>query len=432
MPRILDTARNRGPAAGDDTLPVDPMPLGLDIVARRAAIDERRLGLDRLAKVRAELSEFDYAAALLSDPINIRYATGSRNMAVWTLHAPGRYVFVPVDGPVVLFEYGTPSQMEAQGVFDLATVDEVRPAIAWFYFSSGPRTPEKAQLWATEIIGLMREHGGANRRLAVDRCEPWGAQLLIDAGIRLFDAQEPMELARTVKTPEELKCLQLSVDVCDIAIERIRQALRPGISENQLYSLLHEINIAHDGEWVECRLLTSGERTNPWYQEASNRIIQPGDIVAFDTDMVGPYGYLADLSRTWVCPGRKPTAEQRRLYEIAQEQVLFNLELLKPGLSFQEFSERCWPIPDEFVPNRYAMTLHGSGMVDEYPNVAHLVDWEANGWDGMFEENMVLSVESYIGEVGGKEGVKLEQQVVLTSTGAELMSKEPFVDALEI
>lgn len=175
MARILDTARNRGPAVEENTLPVEAMPLGLDIVGRRTAIGEQQMGLDRLAKVRAQLAELDYAAALLSDPINIRYATGSRNMAVWTLHAPGRYVFVPVEGPVVLFEYGTPSQMEAQGVFELATVDEVRPAIAWFYFSSGPRTQEKAQQWATEIISLMRHHGAANRRLAVDRCEPCAA-----------------------------------------------------------------------------------------------------------------------------------------------------------------------------------------------------------------------------------------------------------------
>lgn len=436
MARILNTARDRGPTdsdlADDGALPLEPLPLGLDIEARRAEIDERQLGLDRLAKLRAELAKFDYAAALLSDPINIRYATGTRNMAVWTLHAPGRYVFVPVDGPVVLFEYGTPVQMEAQGVFNLATVDEVRPARPWFYFDSGPRVAEKVQWWATEVISLLRQHCGGNNRLAVDRCEPWGAQLLIDAGFRLFDAQEPMELGRTVKTPEELKCLQLSVDVADIGMDRMRRALRPGITENQLYAILHETNVAHDGEWVECKLLTSGERTNPWFQECSNRIIQPGDIVAFDTDMVGPYGYLADLSRTWVCPGRKPTAEQRRLYDIAQEQVLFNMDLLKPGLTFQEFSERCWHIPEEFIPNRYSMTLHGSGMVDEYPNLAHVVDWEAKGYDGVFEENMVLSVESYIGEVGGKEGVKLEQQVVITATGAELMSSEPFVDALEI
>ena len=436
MARILDTARDRGPADGgvaaEEVLPLEPLPLGLDIEARRAEIDERQLGLDRLAKLRAELAKFDYAAALLSDPINIRYATGTRNMAVWTLHAPGRYVFVPVDGPVVLFEYGTPVQMEAQGVFNLATVDEVRPARPWFYFDSGPRVAEKVQWWATEVISLLRQHCGGNNRLAVDRCEPWGAQLLIDAGFRLFDAQEPMELGRTVKTPDELKCLQLSVDVADIGIDRMRRALRPGITENQLYAILHETNVAHDGEWVECKLLTSGERTNPWFQECSNRVIQPGDIVAFDTDMVGPYGYLADLSRSWVCPGRKPTAEQRRLYEIAQEQVLFNMDLLKPGLTFQEFADQCWRIPEEFIPNRYSMTLHGSGMVDEYPNLAHVVDWETKGYDGVFEENMVLSVESYIGEVGGKEGIKLEQQVVITATGTRLMSSEPFVDALEI
>src|SRR4051794_40088474 len=102
MARILDTARGRGPA-DSDAPPVEPLPLGVDVVARRMAIDDRQMGLDRLARVRAELAKFDYAAALLSDPINIRYATGSRNMAVWTLHAPGRYVFVPVEGPVVLF-----------------------------------------------------------------------------------------------------------------------------------------------------------------------------------------------------------------------------------------------------------------------------------------------------------------------------------------
>ncbi len=431
MARILDTARDRVPHLGDPT-PVEVPPLGLDLAARCAEIDSRQMGLDRLARLRAELARRDYAAALLSDPINIRYATGSRNMEVWTLHAPGRYVFVPVDGPVVLYEYGTQTQMEAQGVYDLATVDEVRPAIAWFYFAAGPRVQEKTELWAREIIALMSQHGGGNQRLAVDRCEPWGAQLLIDAGIRLVDAQEPIELARAVKTPDELKALQLSVDVCDIGIDRMRRALRAGITENQLYSILHETNIAHDGEWVECRLLTSGERTNPWFQEASNRVIEPGDLVAFDTDMVGPYGYLADVSRSWVCPGRKPTAEQRKLYEIAQEQVLTNIGLIRPGVSFVEFKERCWTIPDAYLPGRYSMTLHGSGMVDEYPNVAHVVDWEKQGYDGLFEEDMVLSVESYIGAVGGKEGVKLEEQVRVTADGVVRMSRSPFTDAIEV
>jgi Xaa-Pro aminopeptidase len=207
--------------------------------------------------------------------------------------------------------------------------------------------------------------------------------------------------------------------------------VRPGLTENQIWAILHETNIAHGGEWIECRLLSSGERTNPWFQESSNRVVHAGDIVGFDTDMVGPFGYLADISRTIVCPGRKPNDEQKRLYQVAQSQVLYNLDLLRPGLTFREFSERCWPVPEAYGPNRYMMMIHGVGFVDEYPTIPYAQDFAECGFDGVFEENMVVSVESYIGEVGGAEGVKLEQQALITRNGAVAMSKAPFIDAIE-
>ena len=211
---------------------------------------------------------------------------------------------------------------------------------AGILLSGRPAHPRKTALWAADVIGEVTKYGRSNRRLAVDRCEPWGAKLLTDAGIQLFDAQEVIEQARMIKTQDEITCMQLSVDVADIAIDRMRRAICPGITENQLWSILHETNIAHGGEWIECRLLTSGERTNPWFQESSGRVIRAGDLVAFDTDMVGPFGYLADISRSVVCPGKAPTREQRKLYQIAQEQILTNIELIKPGLSFREFGER--------------------------------------------------------------------------------------------
>ena len=402
------------------------MTLAIDIPARIAEIDRRKLRLDRLAKIRAELVALDYGAALLSDPMNIRYATDTHTFNVWTLHAPGRYVFVPVDGPVVLFEFGTCLYLAT----DLDSVDEVRKSIPWFYFLAGPRTMEKAELWSRDIIDLMRKYGGADQRLAVDRCEPWGARHLTDAGIELFDAQEPLENARMIKTPEEIQAMQLSMDVCDVGVDRIRQALQPGLTENELWAMLHEANIAHDGEWIECRLLVSGPRTNPWFQEAGSRKVQAGELVAFDSDMVGPLGYLADISRTLLCPGKPPTAEQRKLYDIAQEQILTNIELIKPGLSFKEFGEKCWPVPDEYVPNRYMMMIHGAGLVDEFPTVAYAADYDDWGYDGYFQENMVVCVESYIGAAGGQEGVKLEQQVLITSTGAVPMSSDPMIDVL--
>ena len=101
-------------------------------------------------------------------------------------------------------------------------------------------------------------------------------------------------------------------------------------------------------------------------------------------------------------------------------------------MSFREFAEHCWPVPDRYVHNRYMMMLHGVGLVDEYPSIAYAVDFDAWGYDGVLQENMVVSVESYIGEQGGKEGVKLEEQVLITSTGAIALSRCPLLSDTEV
>lgn len=401
----------------------DPAPVDAALLGRIAGIDQTALRHWRLSRLREQLRRLDVAGALLSDPLNIRYATGTRNMAVWTLHAPGRYAFVATEGPVILFEFAT-SRHVSSGI---ETVDEMRDSTPWTYFLSGPRTEEKATLWAEEVASLVAAHGGGNRRLAVDRCDPPGALRLQARGIDLIDVQGAMEQARRIKSPEEIACLSASMAVCDLAVERMRTALRPGLTENQLWAMLHETNAAHGGEWIECRLLASGPRTNPWFQECGDRLIEAGDVVAFDTDMVGPNGYLADISRSFICPGARPTGRQQSLLEIAQEQVLFNMDLLRPGLTFRDFAERCWPVPDAYQSNRYMMMLHGVGFVDEYPSIAYVQDWEDWGYDGVFEQNMVVSVESYIGEAGGPDGVKLEQQVLITGTGAVPLSAVPLL-----
>ncbi|PWJ53879.1 Xaa-Pro aminopeptidase [Quadrisphaera granulorum] len=426
MSRIHDRALAVPPTAS--TPPAAGRSLGIDVAARIEEIDLAAMDRARLARVREQLVRFGYGSALLSDPLNIRYAIGVRNMQIWTMHAPGRYVFIPVEGPVVLFEFAASMHLaEAATV-----VDDVRPSVSPFYFLAGPRRAEKSEDWARDVIDLGLRYGGKEQRMAVDRCEPWNAAHLIAAGFSLFDAQEPLELARMIKTPEELKCLQLSVDVADLAVNRMRATLTAGMTENELWAVLHETNIAHDGEWIECRLLCSGPRTNPWFQESGNRVIEAGDMVAFDTDMVGPMGYLADISRAFVCPGKRPTGEQRRLYDIALDQVMTNVALIEPGMSFEEFGAKCWPVPDQFVPNRYMMMIHGAGLVDEAPIVAYAADFEESGYSGTFEEGMVVCVESFIGEVGGKEGVKLEEQVLVTAGGAKTLSSAPLVDALSI
>lgn len=87
--------------------------------------------------------------------------------------------------------------------------------------------------------------------------------------------------------------------MCERGIQRMHDELRPGMTENELWAWLHYENVRHGGEWIETRLLASGPRTNPWMQESSDRVMQEGEIVCFDTDLIGPYGYCADISRAW-------------------------------------------------------------------------------------------------------------------------------------
>ncbi|MEA2783130.1 MAG: hypothetical protein QOK29_4674 [Rhodospirillaceae bacterium] len=385
--------------------------------------DMRRMRAYRLGRVREQLKQRDYAGALLYDPINIRYATGSRNMAVWTTHNPARYVYVPTEGPITLFDFHNCEHL-AHG---LETIAEVRPARAWYYFAAGPRGEEVAKGWAADIAEVMRASSGGNRRIAVDKLEPLGTHLLQEMGFELFDGQEVMELARVIKSADEIACMNMAISVTEAGMAAMRAALRPGMTENELWSILHQVNIAKGGEWIETRLLASGGRTNPWFQESSDRIIRAGELVSFDTDLIGPFGYCADLSRSFFCGPGRPSEEQKRLYGMAYEQIHTNLELLKPGIGFREFSEISFKLPPAFAPNRYSVIFHGVGLCDEYPASIYAEDYAAGfGYDGQLEPGMTVCVESYVGEVGGDEGVKLEQQVLITETGYQQLSTFPF------
>ena len=147
-------------------------------------------------------------------------------------------------------------------------------------------------------------------------------------------------------------------------------------------------------------------------------------MISFDTDIIGPYGYCADLSRSWTCGHTKMTAKQSEPYAKALDQIEHNLALLRPGLSFAEFNEKSWQIPEKHQPYRYTLALHGVGMADEWPCVLLHPDFD-QGYAGVFEEGMVVCVESLMAE-NGSESIKLETQVLITETGAERLDTFPW------
>lgn len=147
----------------------------------------QQIQLDRLQRVRNELKKRDYAACVLFDPTHMRYATGSRNMQVYSARNPARYAFIPAEGPVVIFEFG--------GCLHLAetlnTVDEVRPAKAISYYFCESFLGNVTADWAAEIDELVRKCGGG-KRIAIESATSAAAFELQKLGYQVFDAQEPL------------------------------------------------------------------------------------------------------------------------------------------------------------------------------------------------------------------------------------------------
>ncbi len=389
-------------------------PVDLDVVRRY-----------RLRHLRTKMEEHDVSGLLLFNQINTRYAVDATNMQVWCSHYETRCVYVSLDGPVVLFDYANHPHLAEE----IPTIDEYRTMPSFYFFGAGTRAEEFVKEFAAQIADLMKKYGGGNRRLAIDCLSHVGSDALRETGLDLVEGEQITETARAVKSAEELMLMQASMNVCEASVSSMRESLEPGITENALWAKLHETNIRLGGEWIETRLLSSGPRTNPWFRECSMRPIEKSDMVSFDTDLIGPYGYCSDFSRAWVC-GNKPSDEQRRLYSKAYEQIEHNISVLKAGMSFREVSEKCWPIPDEYLSHRYSSLIHGVGLADEYPNIKHWQDFESRGYDGIIEPGMVLCVESFIGKEGGREGVKLEEQVIVKEKGLERQSNYPFEMAM--
>jgi Xaa-Pro aminopeptidase len=390
------------------------------------AIDMTAVRRYRLDRVRHQMERYGIDACLLFDAVNVRYATGSRNMQVFSSRNPARYVFLPLDGPVILYEFTGCEHLSAH----LETIDEIRPAVTASYVAAGDDIATRERRWAAETAAVIRRHCGVGATVGIERVNAGAALALAAEGFRIVDAQQPVERARAVKSAEELKCIRSSLRATERAVAQLREALRPGLTEQQLWSVMHQAVIAQGGDYVETRLLSSGERTNPWFQEAGHRVIRANELVALDTDVVGCFGYYSDFSRTFHAGPDEPTAHQRELYATAHEQVQHNMSIIRPGVGFKEYSELAWDIPARFTANRYYLSAHGVGMTGEYPYLYHRRDYGDAGYDGVFEPNMTICVESYIGEDGGSEGVKLEEHCLVTEDGLEVLSRFPFEESL--
>lgn len=436
-PRKIDPSR--GPRLGDgtpndnDRVEIGPTRLAFAEweAAGLALPDLPRMREFRWRRLTAALVARDIGGLLLFDPLNIRYATDTTNMQLWNSHNPFRAVLLCADGHMVIWEY-------KQAPFLVAfnpLIREIRHGASFFYAVSGDRAAADATSFAGQVGEVMRAHAGTNRRIAVDKIMVHGLRALERAGFEVVEGEAVTERVRALKGPDEIAAMRCAHHACEAAAAEMEEFTRAEVpkgqvSEDAIWAELHAGNIRRGGEWIETRLLASGPRTNPWFQECGPRIVQENEIVAFDTDLIGCYGICIDISRTWwIGPGR-PTNAMVAAFREGLDHIASHKERLRPGVSVRDLVFGGHDLAPEYQRQKYSCKMHGVGLCDEWPFVPYPDGWAEGAFDAVIEPGMVICVEALVSPEGGDFSIKLEDQVLVTASGAETLTRYPFDAAL--
>ncbi len=384
----------------------------------------RRYRWERLV---SHVIERDLGGVLMFDPLNIRYATDSTNMQLWNTHNPFRAVLVCADGYMVIWDYKNAPFLTAFNPL----VKEARSGADLFYFDRGDKVGAQADVFAAEVRDLIHEHGSGNMRLAADKPMLHALRSLERIGFTVTEGEELTEKARSIKGPDEIKAMRCASHACEAAIRVMEDFARSHVGdgttcEDDIWAVLHAENIKRGGEWIETRLLTSGPRTNPWFQECGGRIVRPNEIVAFDTDLIGSYGICVDISRTWWIGDQAPRPDMIDAMRHGHDHIMANMALLEPGRPMRDLTFKAHQLDPQYQRLKYGCQMHGVGLCDEWPLIAYPDNFVEGAYDYEVQPGMVFCVEALISPDGGDFSIKLEDQVLVTEDGYENLTTYPF------
>ena len=272
---------SQGPTLGDktpnnkDRVEIGPTKLAYSEWQKSglALPDLPRMREYRWRRLTDHVVQREYGGLLLFDPLNIRYATDSTNMQLWNTHNPFRAVLLCSDGYMVIWDYkNSPFLSEFNPL-----VKEQRSGADLFYFDRGDKIDIAADKFSNEVRTLIAEHSQSNMRLAVDKIMLHGLRSLEAQGFEIMEGEEVTEKCRSVKGEDEILAMRCASKACENAVAIMESEARSEVpkgntSEDDIWAVLHAENIKRGGEWIETRLLASGPRTNPWFQECGPRI----------------------------------------------------------------------------------------------------------------------------------------------------------------
>lgn len=393
--------------------------MGVDYEMR---VDFARLRRERLEKAKEQIRRHELGALLCFDHNNIRYIT-STHAPLWTKEKMSRYCILPKDSDPILFDVGALvlARKEPHGATWLG--DRVMPAISWGR-GAVPKEVKAADSFVVTLKEVLKDHGVADEPLGVDILDVPLLRALNAGGIEIADGNAAMLDARLIKTEDEIELLKHAAMMVDVAYDRVAKAIRPGVRENDLVALVNHTLYSMGSDEVQNVNAESGPRTNPHHHDFSDRAIRPGDIVFLDITH-SFNGYRTCYYRTFVCG--KPTQEQRDLYKDCLNWLQASIRIVRPGITTGDIAE-CWPGPEVL-----GLKTEQEALASQWGHGIGMGDWELPVISRAFsiahpypiKRNMVFALETYAGPKAGKHGVRIEEEVVVTETGHEVISKYP-------
>lgn len=404
------------------------------------AVDyEQRINYDRLRKERLEKAqrqmEADGLGAIMTfSPDNIRYLT-SYYVTTPLRQAEFQAVFCPCNSGPVLFGGGTPSEVERRMPW---MAGRIHPSLPNAYITAATSDYGAVQIHVDTMIRFMQEHGLAGKPIGIDgtALSMLYAEAFTRKGVKAVYAKQTLDNARMIKTVDEIELLKIAAANTEKAFAAIVEQIRPGIRECDLVGIglkaLYEEGVDHTEDLV----CMSGYNTNPYNWTFTDKPIRPGDLIYIDVDGASYQGYKTCVYRTFCCG--KATTRQKEIYAQALQFLRAGIDAAKPGKTNYDIMAAFPQTPEVWGrgANEWGQVdpyclAHGLGLgLHDKPFATY--SYVRSGQPEIeLKPGMVLAVESFAGKLGEKDGVRLEEMILITENGNEVISRFPINELME-
>lgn len=416
------------------------------------AYNPERMRKERLERAHAALNKYGFGAMVVYNYDTFRYL-GYYSLHNYARRRPGTFLLLIKDAG---FPYAPadphPPTWEEELMPWFKDRMKLRTSRSFMVYQGYPDHPDyMVEEWgsvATEIKGLLEEHGVANLPCGVDMSNPHMIDACRRAGIKLVDGNHVIAEARMVKTEDEVECLRMAGVITESAHWEVCRALRPGVTEWEIAGVAAKALFKLGAEELEgpSFVVCSGERSGHSVPAMpTDRIVRPGDMFVIDINGVSFQGYRTCFYRTYVV-GDKPTEFQKEVYNCAYEGLMALTNSLKAGITTHQARENWmakgkftggwgsmpqWPAPGRYY---FGSVAHHVGLCSGDPGPVIRAYTSDPGPAVMLQKNMCFAAEmgcfTWDGNRWARDGVKLEHCGRVTKDGFEVFYRFPLKDLM--